>query len=152
MVAKITVPGTIQRALNYNEQKVKEGKAVCLMASGFLKDAKDLNFHEKLARFQNLIALNKRAKTATVHISLNFAEGEHLPEEKLKQIAALYMERLGFSSQPFLVYEHRDAGHPHLHIITTNIQRNGKRISLHNLGKDASENARKSLEVQFGLI
>lgn len=151
MVAKITVPGSIRRALNYNEQKVAQGKATCLMASGFLKEAKELNFQEKIVRFENLITLNKRAKTNTVHISLNFAEGERLPEEKLKQIAALYMGKIGFSKQPFLVYEHKDAGHPHLHIVTTNIQRDGSRISLHNLGKEASEKVRKSLEVQFGL-
>jgi len=35
--------------------------------------------------------------------------------------------------------------------VSTNIQRDGKRISLHNLGKKASEKARKELEVQFGL-
>ena len=152
MVTKITVPGSISRALNYNEQKVRQGKAECLLASGFLKEADDLNFREKLSRFEDLIQLNGRASTNTVHISLNFAEGEKLPKEKLQQIALLYMEKIGFSAQPFLVYEHLDAGHPHLHIVTTNIQRDGKRISLHNLGKDASETARKNLEVQFGLI
>lgn len=145
------MPSSIKRALNYNEQKVREGKAECLLASGYLKGVQDLNFYEKLARFESLIALNGRATTNTVHISLNFAEGETLPQEKLKEIAASYMEKIGFSEQPFLVYEHRDAGHPHLHIVTTNIQRNGKRISLHNLGKGASEKARKELEVQFGL-
>lgn len=151
MVAKITVPASVHRALNYNEQKVAQGKATCLLASGYLKEAKYLNFGEKLARLQGLIALNGRAKTNTVHISLNFAEGEGLPEEKLKGIATLYMEKIGFSEQPFLVYEHQDAGHPHLHIVTTNIQRDGSRISLHNLGRDASEKARKELEIQFGL-
>jgi hypothetical protein len=113
MVVKITVPSSVRRALNYNEQKVAQGKATCIMASGFLKDAKDLNFYEKLSRFEALIQLNKRASTNTVHISLNFAEGEKLAEEKLTQIASLYMEKIGFSGQPFLVYEHRDAGHPH---------------------------------------
>lgn len=151
MVARITVPSSIKRALNYNEQKVAQGKAACLLASGFLKDADDLNFHEKLARFENLISLNQRAQTNTVHISLNFAEGEKLAAEKLKSIASAYMEKIGFSQQPFLAYEHRDAGHPHLHIVTTNIQRDGRRISLHNLGKGASQQARKELEVQFGL-
>ena len=152
MVAKITVPTSIRRALTYNEQKMAQGKATCLMASGFLKEAKDLNFHDKLTRFEKLIQLNTRAKTNAVHISLNFAEAERLSKETLTQIATLYMERIGFSKQPFLLYEHLDAGHPHLHIVTTSIQRNGSRISLHNLGKEASENARKSLEVQFGLI
>ena len=152
MVAKITVPGSIHRALNYNEQKVAQGKATCLMASGFLKESKVLNVGEKLARMQSRIQLNGRAKTNTVHISLNFAAGERLSAEKLKGIATLYMEKIGFSNQPFLVYEHRDAGHPHLHIVTTNIRCDGTRISLHNLGRGASEKARRELEVQFGLI
>lgn len=151
MVAKITVPGSIKRALNYNERKIKQGKAECLLASGFLKEEGELNFSEKLARFVDLITLNKRASTNTVHISLNFAEGENLPKETLQKIASAYMEKIGFAEQPFLVYEHRDAGHPHLHIVTTNIQRNGKRISLHNLGRGASEKARKELEAQFQL-
>ena len=133
MVAKITVPSSIKRALNYNEQKVAQGKAECLLASGFLKDAPELNVYEKLARFEDLISLNQRASTNTVHISLNFAEGENLAAEKLKEIADAYIEKIGFSGQPFLVYEHQDAGHPHLHIVTTNIRRDGKRISLHNL-------------------
>ena len=145
------VPRSIRATLQYNEQKAGQGKASCLLASGFLKEAKDLSFDEKLYRMEQLIRLNKRAATNTVHISLNFAEGEKLGEEKLKEIASLYMEKIGFGNQPFLVYEHRDAGHPHLHIVTTNIQRDGRRISLHNLGKNASEKARKELEVQFGL-
>lgn len=73
MVAKITVPKSIKRALNYNEQKVKEGKAECIYAHYFLKEADQLNFYEKIHRFEELIALNKRAATNTVHISLNFA-------------------------------------------------------------------------------
>jgi hypothetical protein len=152
MVAKITAPSSLKRALNYNEQKVKEDRASCLLASGFLKEAGELNFNEKLARLESLIQLNGRATTNTVHISLNFAEGEKLPEETLKEIASLYMEKIGFAAQPFLVYEHRDAGHPHLHIVSTNIQKDGRRISLHNLGKGPSEKARKELEVQFGLV
>ncbi len=44
MVAKITTPKSINRALNYNEQKVKWGKAECLYAGNFLHDANELNF------------------------------------------------------------------------------------------------------------
>jgi len=35
MVAKITVPTNIQRALNYNEQKMKKGVAKCIYAHNF---------------------------------------------------------------------------------------------------------------------
>ena len=74
MVVKITVPKSFRRALNYNEQKVKEGKAACIYAHQFLKDANQLNIYQKLNRFQNLIDLNKRANTNSIHISLNVSD------------------------------------------------------------------------------
>jgi hypothetical protein len=62
------------------------------------------------------------------------------------------MEKLGFGRQPYLVYQHYDAGHPHCHIVTNNIQRDGKRIDLHLLGIRKSEPARKEIEEMFGLV
>ena len=146
MVAKITVPNSIKRALNYNEQKLKEGKAQCIHAYNFLKEAEQLNFFEKLHRFEQLIALNKRATTNTVHISLNFGLNEKLEKEKLAEIATVYMQKIGFGEQPYLVYQHLDAGHPHIHIVTTNIKQDGKRISLHNLGRNESSEAREEID------
>ncbi len=151
MVAKITIPNSIRRALNYNEQKMKEGKAECIYAHLFLKDANQLNFYQKLERFQSLIDLNKRASTNTIHISLNFGLEEKIEKEKLSEIARAYMEKIGFAEQPYLVYRHRDAGHPHIHIVSTNIQKDGKRISLHNMGRNQSNTARKELEKEFNL-
>jgi hypothetical protein len=152
MVAKITVPNSIKRALNYNEQKMKEGVAKCIYAHNFLKEAEQLNFHEKLNRFEGLIALNKRASTNTVHISLNFGLNEQIEKEKLTEIASVYMEKIGFADQPYLVYQHLDAGHPHIHIVTTNIKKDGKRISLHNLGRNESTKARKEIEIAYKLV
>jgi|SRR5687768_5840938 len=94
MVVKISRPRSIKKALNYNEQKVKEGKAQCIYAHNFLKEAEYLNFHEKLGRFETLIALNKRASTNTVHISLNFVLNEKLDQHKLAEIAIVYSIKL----------------------------------------------------------
>lgn len=152
MVAKITTPGTIGKALNYNEKKVQKGVAQCLFAGNFLKDAHELSFGEKLRRFEGLNALNMRAKTNTLHISLNFAPSENLAHEKLIQIANAYLAKIGFGEQPYLVYEHRDAGHPHIHIVTTTIQENGRRIDTYNIGKNQSQTARKEIEKAFGLV
>jgi hypothetical protein len=48
--------------------------------------------------------------------------------------------------------QHFDAGHPHLHIVTTNIQANGKRIDTFNIGRNQSEKARKEIEQKFRLV
>ncbi|MCQ6957330.1 relaxase/mobilization nuclease domain-containing protein [Mucilaginibacter aquariorum] len=151
MVAKIKTGKSLNGALNYNENKVKQGKATLIETSGYFKDAGDLSFNDKLFRLADLAAMNQRAKTNTVHISLNFPNGEVLRDDTLRDIVKDYMLGIGFQTQPYLVYRHEDAGHPHVHIVTTNIKRDGERINLHYLGQNESEKARKGIEIKFNL-
>jgi hypothetical protein len=152
VVAVIHSSSSLPNILNYNEQKVKQGSAICLEAAEYPKDAADLNFYQKLSRLEKLTELNQQTKVNSVHISLNFDPSEQLSEERLKEIAAVYMDKIGFAGQPYLLYKHTDAGHPHIHLVTTNIKPDGKRIELHNLGRNQSEEARKEIEIDFGLI
>lgn len=152
MVARINTGRSISKALNYNEQKVQQGKAEILAASGFIKDVDKLNFYDKMSQFERLISLNERTTTNAMHVSLSFDPSEKLSNEKMIEIAESYMEKIGFGSQPFLVYRHHDAGHPHIHIVSTNIERDGHRISMHNLGRNQSEKARKEIELDFSLV
>ncbi len=152
MVAKITIPKSIEAALNYNEKKVQKGNAVCLHAANYLNEAKDMNFYQKLNGFERLNSLNDRAATKTLHVSLNFDPSEKIADDKLLRIGELYMNKIGFGEQPFIVYKHEDAGHPHIHIVSTTIKADGSRINTHNIGRNQSEKARKEIEQQYGLI
>lgn len=152
MVAKIKSGKSLIGALNYNEKKVKQEKAELINAVGYMKEATELNFYEKLIRLTDLAERNERTKTNSVHISLNFANGDDIPRDKLNNVATEYMKGIGFENQPYLVYQHFDAGHPHVHIVTTNIKSDGYRISLHYLGQNESEKARKAIEIKYGLI
>jgi hypothetical protein len=151
MVAKIKSGKSLIGALNYNEYKVKQDKASLIEAAGYYKDCCDLNFYDKLLRLTDLAGRNERTKTNTVHISLNFANGENLSDETLSAIVKDYMKGIGFENQPYLVYRHTDAGHPHIHIVTTNIKKDGERISLHYLGQNQSEKIRKAIEIKYKL-
>jgi len=152
MVAKITFPKSIEAALNYNEKKVQKGQAECLLAVNYLREARDMNFYHKLNGFENRNTLNERAGTKTLHVSLNFDPSENLSEKQLGAIAESYMDKIGFGSQPYLVYRHHDAGHPHIHIVSTTIKEDGIRINTHNIGRNQSEQARKAIEQDFNLI
>jgi hypothetical protein len=152
MVAKITTPKSIEAALNYNEKKVQKGNAVCLHAANYLNEPQHMNFYQKLSGFERLNSLNERATTKTLHVSLNFDPSEKLAENKLLHIASDYMEKIGFGNQPYLVYKHEDAGHPHIHIVSTTIKVDGSRINTHNIGRNQSEKARKEIEQLYGLI
>ena len=152
MVAVIHASGSLRSALNYNERKVSQGAATLLDAGYYLQSASQLSFQSKLSRLAARNALNTRIKVNTLHVSLNFSPDEKLSSHKLKTIAASYLEKIGFANQPYLLYEHKDSGHPHVHLITTTIRADGSAIRLHNLGKNQSEKARKALEKEFGLM
>ena len=152
MVAKITIPKSIEAALNYNEKKVQKDAAECLCAANYLSETKNMNFYQKLNGFEMLNNLNSRATTKTIHISLNFDPSEKLSNDKLIEVANVYMEKIGFGQQPYLVYKHIDAAHPHIHIVSTTIKEDGSRINTHNIGRNQSEKARKEIEQQYGLV
>lgn len=153
MVAIIKTGHSIRAMINYNENKIREGKAECIGQGNYPVDADRLTYTMKLKRLEKQCKLNENVKRNSVHISLNFDTSEaNLPKEKLLEIAENYMDNIGFGNQPYLIYQHHDAGHPHIHIISINVQENGKRIIMHNIGKDRSEPARKEIEQAFNLV
>ena len=152
MVARITTPKSFQKTLDYNEKKVQQNTAVCIGESGFLLPVNKMNFYDKLDLFENRNRLNDRAKTKTLHVSLNFSNEEKYDPAFYMKLAEEYMARIGFGQQPYLVYQHKDAGHPHIHILSTTIRRDGTRIDTNNIGRNQSEIARKAMEDKYGLV
>ena len=152
MVAIIHNSKSLRNALHYNENKVRQGVAKFIHSANYPKDTELLGFSDKIKLLEKLTALNQQTKVNSVHVSLNFDTADKLNEELLKEIADVYMHQIGFGDQPYLVYQHNDAGHPHIHIVTTNIKRDGKRIELHNLVRNQSMKASKEIEKEFNLI
>jgi len=153
MVAIIKTGDSIHRIFNYNENKVKEGTALCIGAGNYPIDVEKMSLKIKLNRLLKQAELNENVSRKSVHVSLNFdvAEGG-MSQEKLMQIADVYMKEIGFEEQPYLVYQHFDAGHPHIHIVSIKVGANGSRIDMQNIGRNQSEKARKGIEKTFGLI
>lgn len=153
MVAVIKTGSSIHNIFNYNENKVKQKKAECIGEGNYPADVEKINVSMRLNRFLKQNALNENVKRNSVHISLNFDTSETaLTNEKLVQIAKTYMQKIGFGEQPYLVYRHYDAGHPHIHLVSVKVRQDGSRIDMHNIGRNQSETARKEIEESFGLV
>jgi hypothetical protein len=152
MVAIIKTGHSIHNIFNYNENKVKQGVAECIGEGNYPVDVDKMNISMKLNRLLKQAFLNDNVKRNSVHISLNFDPSENHPQEKLMAIANAYMEKIGFAEQPYLVYQHYDSGHPHIHLITIKVRADGSRIDMHNIGQNQSETARKEIEKSFGLV
>ncbi len=153
MVAVIKTGHSIRRILAYNENKVQQGVAECIGALNYPLDPDQMGLNMKLNRFLKQLELNENVTRNSVHISLNFHVSEnHLEKEKLLAITEDYMDKIGFGKQPFLVYLHNDAGHPHVHIVTIKVRADGSRIDMNNIGRNQSEQARKWIEMECGLV
>jgi Relaxase/Mobilisation nuclease domain len=152
MVAKINSSRDAGTIIRYNERKVSEHKAELIHAAHFFNEPGQLSYADKLQRFRFLNEERPQVKVNMLHISLNFRPGEALPNDQLIAIANQYMEGIGFSRQPYLVYRHDDIDRAHLHIITNIIEPHGRLISTSKIGKEKSEPTRKAIEEQFGLV
>lgn len=152
MVARFDTGPSLRKILNYNEQKVIRDVAEFLTARNYPIDDLFLNFYHKLNRLENQAALNENVTRKAIHISLNFDPSERLEKDKLTAIADTYMNRLGLSDLPYLVYQHSDAGHPHIHIVSVKVRADGKRVETQNIGRNQSEKARKEIEIAFNLV
>ncbi len=152
MVAVIKTGHSIHRILNYNENKVKEGVAQCISAVNYPIDVEQLSFNYKLNRLLKQAALNENVSRNSVHVSLNFDPTEKLSNEQLKDIADTYMQKIGCGEQPYLVFQHFDAGHPHIHIVSIKVRADGSRIDTQNIGRNQSVKARKEIEIAYDLV
>ena len=152
MVVRINTGKSIRGVLRYNELKREHGQAKLIASKGFLPGVELLKLGQLANRLENRLALNTRTRTNTLHISLNFSPNEKIDTTKMEAVAHAYLRGIGFGNQPYLIYQHFDSGHPHVHLVTINIDENGKRIETHNLGKNQSEKVRKELEISYSLV
>ena len=152
MVAIIKTGHSLHKVFYYNENKVKERVAECIGAGNYPIDVDKMGLTVKLNRFLKQLELNENVKRNSVHISINFDPSENHSKEKLMAIADSYMEKIGFGEQPYLVYQHHDSGHAHIHLVSINVKRDGTRIDMQNIGKNRSEPARKEIEEVFELV
>ena len=129
MYAEVNSPRSIRSPLVYNEQKVEAKQADLLDARNFWQEKADLTLRDKQQRFSRLTVLNERSVKKILHASVNFHPDDNLSDKQMTAIAKDFMKAIGFGDQPWLVYRHKDAGHPHMHIVSTNIRPDGSRIS-----------------------
>lgn len=130
MVAKINLGNSLFGALAYNQEKVdnKEAKIIC---SNLIAQTHNGEYNIPLAQrsFEHYLTVNQKTENPIVHISLNPHPDDKLTDEQFRDIAQEYLEKLGYGNQPYLVYKHEDIDRHHLHIVTTCVKEDGKRIN-----------------------
>jgi hypothetical protein len=153
MIARISSGKTPGGAVYYNEQKVKTGEATRLAIRNF--EGLDVPLHQLTGLaiaggLTDRTALNTRIRNPTFHVSLALGKGERVAPEDLVAIADQYMQGMGYSRQPYAIYQHHDTEHPHIHVVTVRIDERGRKIS-DQYEREKSNRLRQGIEKAFGL-
>src|SRR6202012_993994 len=77
---------------------------------------------------QAISSQNKRVSFPQFHAVIS-AKGKQYDKEALTEIATQWLESMGYGDQPYLIVYHKDTANNHVHIVTTRIGRDGKKIS-----------------------
>ncbi|SDF15117.1 Relaxase/Mobilisation nuclease domain-containing protein [Mucilaginibacter pineti] len=152
MVAVIKSGISIRRAYHYNENKVKDSVATCIAATNYPMDLEQMKEGHRINMLLKMAERRPSVEHNSIHISLNFTPGEQFSDDQLKKITQEYMNGIGFGNQPFLIYRHFDAGHPHVHIVTTKIRQDGTVIETDHIGRKLSKPTTNLLEVKYNLV
>lgn len=152
MIANITKGNFLKPLLEYNENKVNKKEATLLSVQNAMTNSKGENGYENAIHRISELGYSSKRKDKFFHVSINFPESDKikLDDNLLNQIAADYMEQIGFRDLPFIVYKHDDTNHPHIHIICSNINEQKKAIVTSN-DRIISQKITRDLEIKYGL-
>ena len=131
MIFKIFTPGATFHAVDYNEKKHKQGTGDLVHFDNFGSLAlgrTDISKKEFVEYLQKWSSRNKKIKQPQFHAVLS-CKGRELNHEQLKDSALEIMKDLGYSGIPILIYSHNDTDNNHVHIVTSRVGVNGKKVN-----------------------
>lgn len=129
MVSKISKGGSLHGALSYNEEKVKEQQAKVLFSNRVMlnRDGSSNMYLTNLS-FAPYLNANLNTEKPVLHISINPHPDDEVTDNMYSEIAQTYMEKMGYGNQPYIVYKHEDLDRKHIHIVSVNVDENGRKI------------------------
>lgn len=129
MIAKIGKGSNMYGAILYNQHKVdNENGAVLLLNK--VPDTVDGRYSVAYFNkcFEPYLSANIKTEKTVRHISLNPDPKDKVNDEQFTEMARVYMERMGYGNQPYIVFKHTDIDRTHIHIVSTCVGIDGRKI------------------------
>lgn len=128
MVVKIqSSHRAMEGTLSYNQRKVEKGVARVVSAVN-LPSAFPGDIRRTFSRFENR---NRTTDRVSFQMSVNpdpSRPEERLSDPEVREFVSALMKGLGYASQPYVIYEHRDIDRTHYHVVSIRTDWEGKKI------------------------
>lgn len=116
-------------AVKYNEEKQRnsKGERSELLNFSWLQNKENLTQNDIKAYLEKWSSFNTRIKHKQFHAVIS-GKGRSESFEQLQKKALSIMQNLGYGNNPILFYAHKDTENNHVHIVSTRVDQNGKKI------------------------
>jgi hypothetical protein len=130
MVVKILSSSATFNGIKYNFEKLSAGFAelMSIKNSGPLQAMDQVRQVDYKNYLQMLSARNSRIKQPQFHVVIS-AKGHSHTDVELTEIGHKWMAEMGYGKQPYLIFFHKDTDDNHIHIVSSRINHEGKKIS-----------------------
>ena len=133
MIVKILSSSATFSGVNYNEAKVAKGKAQILASENFsmlhtgATGIGDTDYKGYLQRWSRSEDNKQTVKLPQFHAVIS-CEGREQDAYELQDIAEQYLEKIGYIENPYLIYFHADTANNHVHIVSSRVNSEGRKI------------------------
>jgi hypothetical protein len=136
MIGKISTGKSFRGCLNYlHEGRLQQSKALQELEQE-KKQAQVIcynqcfgNKKELIQQFNEVRYLNPKLSKPVLHASLSFAHSDQLTNQDKIDIGKQMAKDFGFENNQYVVIEHSDRQHQHLHIVANRIGYDGRTVS-----------------------
>jgi len=160
MIVKFLSKSASFKGVSYNTRKIDKNKGELMKVSGFgpLQGINGLRPKDYINYLKAVSAQNPRVKLPQLHLAIS-TKGRSHSGEQLTEIAEQWLKEMGYGEQPYLIIFHKDTANNHVHVVSTRVDKQGKKISsayeklramtaLHRVMKmDEVEQAKADLDV-----
>jgi hypothetical protein len=130
MIVRILSSSASFHGVSYNTDKVDRGLGELMKVANFgaLQGLLELRPEDYKNELKAISSLNKRVKSPQFHAAIS-AQGKTYDKYQLTAIAEQWLSAMGYGKQPYLIIFHKDTVNNNVHVVTTRIGRDSKKIN-----------------------
>jgi len=130
MIVKILKPSATFKGVRYNTNKVDKDKGELMKVANFgaLQALQNLRPKDYVNYLEAQSAASSRTKYPQLHAVIS-CKGRSHSKQELTAIAEEWLKGMGYGGQPYLLVFHKDTSNNHIHIVSTRVDRDGKKIN-----------------------
>ena len=130
MVAKILSSAANFRGVNYNTNKIDNGRGELMHIANFgpLQGLDNLSPEDYKSYLILVSSQNKKIENPQLHVALSCL-GREYDKYQLTAMGKQWLNEMGYGENPYLIIFHRDTENNHVHLVSTRVDKKGKKIN-----------------------